>query len=125
MCEAAPGQTDSNALILAHRGNRNRKILQQTEPRTRPNTGHSAENEVGASSWNKSVSIRSSLKSVTYFHVSLAAAAAASPLFWGGIFFPEQVQDKLAELARIRQGEPDAGEIAAAKEAQNHRNKKV
>lgn len=40
---------------------------------------------------------------------------------WGAA----QVQDKLAELARIHQGEPDAGEIAAREEAQNQRNIKA
>lgn len=36
-----------------------------------------------------------------------------------------QVQEKLSEIARFKQGEPDAAEIAAAKEAQEMRNKKV
>lgn len=36
-----------------------------------------------------------------------------------------KVKDKLEEIQRIKQGEPDADEIAAAKEAQNQRNKQV
>ncbi|CAM9914832.1 unnamed protein product [Scytosiphon promiscuus] len=37
----------------------------------------------------------------------------------------EQVQDKLSEIARFKKGEPDEAEIAAAKDAQEKRNKKV
>lgn len=36
-----------------------------------------------------------------------------------------QVQEKLSDIARFQKGEPDAAEIAAAKEAQEKRNKKV
>lgn len=41
------------------------------------------------------------------------------------LFVQLQVQEKLSEIARVKQGEPDASQIAAAKDAQNHRNKKV
>lgn len=37
----------------------------------------------------------------------------------------KQVQEKLSDIARFRKGEPDAAEIAAAKEAQEKRNKKA
>lgn len=35
------------------------------------------------------------------------------------------MQEKLSEIARFRKGEPDEAEIAAAKDAQEKRNKKV
>lgn len=36
-----------------------------------------------------------------------------------------QVKQKLEEIERLKQGEPDPEELAAAKEVQNQRNKQV
>lgn len=35
------------------------------------------------------------------------------------------MEEKLSDIARFKKGEPDAAELAAAKEAQDKRNKKV
>ena len=58
-----------------------------------------------------------------WWNSSDKAETAPSPLSWTNQ--RKQVQEKLSDIARFQKGEPDAAEIAAAKDAQEKRNKKV